>query len=89
MLRSIRDPDLSGQARHLQKSHAELFEYLQNRDRAIERALSRIPSQADVELGSVFNVRTFLDHTLQGLAPGVGELADGGGDEIPSLQLKD
>ena len=65
---------LAVQARQLSEHYPELYEHLKRRDRAIERALARIPSQADVELASVFNARRYLEKTMKNLAPGIGDL---------------
>jgi hypothetical protein len=65
---------LAIQTRQLAEHYPELYEYLKQRDRALERALARIPSRADVELASVFNARRYLEKTMKSLAPGVGDL---------------
>ncbi len=65
---------LEDQARQMSEHYPELYDHLRRRDRAIERALARIPSRADVELSSVFNARRYLEQTMKSLAPGVGDL---------------
>jgi hypothetical protein len=65
---------LTTQARQLAEHYPELYEHLRRRDRALERALARIPSRADVELASVFNARRYLEKTMKNLAPGVRDL---------------
>jgi hypothetical protein len=67
---------LTRQVRQLQEHYPDLYDYLKRRDRALERALARIPSRADIELSSVFNARAYLEKTLRELAPGVGELCE-------------
>ena len=67
---------LASQVRQLQEHYPDLYGYLAKRDRAIERALARIPSRADVELSSVFNARAYLERTMRDLAPGVGDLSE-------------
>jgi hypothetical protein len=71
-----RMPELATQVRQLQEHYPDLYDYLKRRDRALERALARIPSRADIELSSVFNARAYLEKTLRELAPGVGELCE-------------
>lgn len=66
--------ELASQARRLRAHYPLLYDYLERRDRALERALARIPSQADVELGGVFNDLAYLETTLQSLAPGIADL---------------
>ena len=65
---------LAGQVRQLQEHYPDLYDYLAKRDRAIERALARIPSRADIELSSTFNARAYLERTMRDLVPGVGDL---------------
>lgn len=65
---------LADQARQMSEHYPELYDYLKQRDRTLERALARIPSRADIELASVFNARRYLEKTLKNLAPGVGDL---------------
>ena len=67
---------LAGQVRQLQGHYPDLYDYLAKRDRAIERALARIPSRADIELSSTFNARAYLEKTMRDLAPGVGDLSE-------------
>ncbi len=69
-----RTASLASQARQLSEHYPELYDHLRRRDKAIERALARIPSRADVELASVFNARRYLEKTMKNLAPGVGDL---------------
>lgn len=68
--------DLAGQAKQLREQCAMLYAYLEKRDRTLILALERIPSHADVEMSSVFDVRAHLEATLQNLAPGVADLAE-------------
>lgn len=65
---------LADQARQMSEHYPELYDHLKQRDRALERALARIPSRADVELASTFNARQHLEKTMKNLAPGVGDL---------------
>ena len=58
----------------MSEHYPELYDHLKKRDRAIERALARIPSRADIELASTFNARNYLEKTMRELAPGVGDL---------------
>lgn len=67
--------ELAECARQLQDRWPLLFDYLERRDRALERALARIPSPADIEQYAVFNIRAHLAHTLGQLPPGIGQLA--------------
>ena len=69
-----KETTLAIQTRQLSEHYPELYEHLKRRDRAIERALARVPSRADVELASVFNARSYLEKTMRELAPGVGDL---------------
>ena len=69
-----RTANLASQARQLSEHYPELYDHLRRRDKAIERALRRIPSRADVELSSVFRPRHHLEKALQELPPGVGDL---------------
>ena len=69
-----RGATLAVQARQLSEHYPELYEHLKRRDQAIERALARIPSRADVELASTFNARRYLEKTMKNLAPGVSDL---------------
>jgi hypothetical protein len=55
-----RTPELATQVRQVREQFPDLYDYLTQRDRALERALARIPSRADIELSSVFNTRTYL-----------------------------
>jgi len=90
-----RTPDLATQVRHVQEQFPDLYDYLTQRDRALERTLARIPSRADIELSSVFNTRAYLEKALRGLAPGVGDLRDAvaaaclaAGESAPSRAAK-
>jgi hypothetical protein len=67
--------ELASQARQLQEHFPVLYNYLERRDCVLERALARIPNQADIELGSVFDLFACLEATLQDLTPGIAELA--------------
>ena len=81
-----RSRTLATQARQLSEHYPELYEHLKRRDRAIERALARIPSRADVELASVFNARRYLEKAMKNLAPGVGDL---NGLDLPKPSTQD
>lgn len=69
------DPELADCARQLQERWPLLFEYLERRDRTLERALARIPSPADIEQYAVFNIRAHLAGTRGQLPPGLAQLA--------------
>lgn len=67
--------ELAECARQLQERWPLLYDYLEHRDRALDRALARIPSPADIELYGAFNVRAHLAQMLGQVPPGVGRLA--------------
>jgi len=69
---------LAWQVRQLQEHYPELYDYLKARDRAIERALRRMPSQADIELSAgAVNACARLEQALRDLLPGAAALCEG------------
>lgn len=67
---------LAGQVRQLQEHYPDLYAYLKARDQAIERALRRIPSGADIELAAgAVNACARLERALRDLQPGVAALS--------------
>ncbi len=85
-----RTASLASQARQLSEHYPELYDHLRRRDKAIERALRRIPSRADVELSSVFRPRRHLEKALRELPPGIGDLnGHTVQDSDPNLRLTD
>jgi len=71
-----RPTTLQAQARELRQEYPELFAYLNERDRKLQRALRRVPSPADIELSATWNHRRFVEKTLSAFGDGVEKLAD-------------
>ena len=66
---------LQEQARELRREYPQLFAYLSERDRKLQRALRRVPSPADIELSATWNHHKFIEKTLASSGSGIETLA--------------
>ena len=67
---------LSRQACHVKMQYPELYAFLTYRDTTLDRALSKIPSSADLEASGVFDLHAHVNRTIARLPPGLSSLAE-------------